>query len=310
MKEHNANSIVNTPSFPSLAEAIQTLYGNNIRIETRRSVSGGDCNDAYELQLSDGSRLFMKSNDIRNLLFFTSEADGLAAIAKTGCIGVPNVYCAGTDDTSNASFLLMEVISQGRPSNSFWEDFGRAFANMHAFDPSDMVSGGAFGWDKDNIIGFRPQINTPHDTWVSFYRDCRILPQVTDAYQAGLLSDQDRRDAERVMERLDGLLVEPKHPSLLHGDLWSRNFMVNKDGDAMLIDPAVYVGHPEADLAMTRLFGGFHDTFYRAYAEVFPLQDGVNDRMDLYHLYQLLNHLNQFGASYLSSVRRILQRFS
>ena len=86
--------------------------------------------------------------------------------------------------------------------------------------------------------------------------------------------------------------------------------MVNKDGDAMLIDPAVYVGHPEADLAMTRLFSGFHDAFYRAYGEVFPLQDGVNDRMDLYHLYQLLNHLNQFGASYLSSVRRILQRFS
>ena len=301
---------MNALKLHSLTEAIQALYGNVVRIESKRPISGGDCNDAFELQLSDGSRLFMKSNDIRNLLFFTSEADGLAAIAKTGCIGVPTVYCTGTDDASDTSFLLMEVISQGLPSATFWEDFGRAFANMHAFDPSDMVSGGTFGWDKDNIIGFRPQINSPHDTWVSFYRDCRILPQVTDAYRAGLLSDQDRRDAERVMEWLDDLLVEPKHPSLLHGDLWAGNFRVNENGGAMLIDPAVYVGHPEADLAMTRLFGGFHDAFYRSYEEVFPLQDGAGDRIDLYHLYQLLNHLNQFGASYLSSVRRILQRFS
>ena len=158
--------MITAPAFPSLKEAIHSLYGEGVIITSKHPVSGGDCNDAFELQLSDGSRLFMKANDILNLLFFTSEAEGLAAIAKTGTISVPQVLCTGTDKASDTSFLLMEVISRGLPQNTFWEDFGRAFAAMHAFNASDMVSGGTFGWDKDNIIGFRPQINTPHDTWV------------------------------------------------------------------------------------------------------------------------------------------------
>lgn len=295
------------PVARSLPEAIQAVSGNHVVIKEKQAVSGGDCHNAYALLLSDGSRLFMKENDIASFSTFQSEAEGILAIAGTNTIPTPQIYAVGTEN--NASFLLMEFMASGRPASGFWEEFGRAFAAMHAYDTSEMLKG-RFGWDKDNVIGFRPQVNTPHDSWVSFYRDCRILPQVKDAAAAGYLSLQDQRDADRLMGRLDGLLTEPDHPSLLHGDLWSGNFMVNGDGKAVLIDPAVYVGHPEADLAMTRLFGGFHESFYRAYEEVAPLQAGVSDRIDLYHLYQLLNHLNQFGTSYLSSVQRILRKYA
>ena len=111
------------------------------------------------------------------------------------------------------------------------------------------------------------------------------------------------------MANLDRYLVEPEKPSLVHGDLWSGNFITGSDGQAWLIDPAVYVGHAEADLAMTELFGGFHPRFYAAYREVNPLQPGYEQRRDLYNLYHLLNHLNLFGRGYLSSVLRILSRY-
>ena len=294
--------------FHSLSEAVHAVSGKDVSIKGRQAVSGGDCNDACMLVLSDGSRLFMKENAVENLLFFTSEAEGVEAVSKTKAIATPRIYSVGRD--GGKCFLLMEYMEPGRPAADFWEDFGRAFAKMHAFDTSEMVTAGRFGWDNDNIIGFRPQINTPHETWVSFYRDCRIMPQMKDAASAGYLSLQDQKDADRIMERLEDYLTEPEHPSLLHGDLWSGNFMVNKAGKAVLIDPAVYVGHPEADLAMTRLFGGFSDSFYRAYEEISPLQPGASDRLDLYHLYQLLNHLNQFGRQYLSSVQRILRKYT
>lgn len=292
----------------SLQEAVLTVLGSDISIKGRQAVSGGDCNQAYALLLSDNSYLFMKENDLSGLSTFQSEAEGIDAIAKTKAIATPKMYAVGTE--GKTSFLLIEHITTGTKSPHFWEDFGGAFANMHAYDTTGMVNGGNYGWNKDNTIGFRPQINKAHETWVSFYRDCRIMPQVRDAASSGYLSLQDQRDADHLMERLEDLLTEPKHPSLLHGDLWSGNFMVNAHGDAVLIDPAVYVGHPEADLAMTRLFGGFHESFYRAYEEVSPLQEGAFDRLDLYHLYQLLNHLNQFGTSYLSSVQRILRKYS
>ena len=119
----------------------------------------------------------------------------------------------------------------------------------------------------------------------------------------------ERRMINNLLERLDTLLIEPEYPSLLHGDLWSGNFMTGDDGKAWLIDPAVYVGHAEADIAMTELFGGFSEEFYSAYRETAPMQAGYEDRRDLYNLYQLLNHLNMFGGSYLSSVRRIVRRY-
>ena len=119
-----------------------------------------------------------------------------------------------------------------------------------------------------------------------------------------------RKRITRLLDRLEDFLVEPAHPFLLHGDLWSGNYITGNDGQAWLIDPAVYVGHAEADLAMTELFGGFAPAFYSAYGQVNPLQPGYEQRRDLYNLYHLLNHLNLFGGGYLSAVLRILNRYS
>ena len=113
-----------------------------------------------------------------------------------------------------------------------------------------------------------------------------------------------------MMERLDFYLPEPEFPSLLHGDLWNGNAVCGPDGKAWILDPAAYVGHFEAELAMTELFGGFPSAFYAADNEVNPIDGGYRDRRDLYNLYHLLNHLNLFGGAYLISVQRILDRYA
>ncbi|MDO4407128.1 MAG: fructosamine kinase family protein, partial [Eubacteriales bacterium] len=161
----------------------------------------------------------------------------------------------------------------------------------------------------DNYIGSTPQINTPKDSWVDFFRECRLHPQVRMAYDAGYLERSAIRQADSIMERLETLLPEPDHPSLLHGDLWGGNYMTGPDGKAWLIDPATYVGHREADLAMTELFGGFSPAFYSTYRSIAHVDTGYGERRDLYNLYHLLNHVNLFGYSYVGSVLRILNRF-
>ena len=144
-------------------------------------------------------------------------------------------------------------------------------------------------------------------SWISFFRDCRLVPQFRDAMH--WFDDAARKQIAYLLDHLDVYLEEPEHPSLLHGDLWSGNFITGSDGNAWLIDPAAYVGHAEADLAMTELFGGFSQRFYDAYREVHPIHPGYGHRRELYNLYHLLNHLNLFGGSYLPSVNRVLRDF-
>lgn len=264
-------------------------------------VSGGDINDAYKLILTDGRQVFMKANRSVGLSFFQAEAEGLEAIRATGTIGTPKVIAVDKDQQYGA-FLLLEWVETAPMTHGFWKTFGRNLARMHQAPASH------FGWEKDNYIGASPQINTPHDKWVAFFRDCRLSPQFKQAYH--YFDAAARKRITRLLAHLDDFLVEPAHPSLLHGDLWSGNFITGNDGQAWLIDPAVYVGNAEADLAMTELFGEFHPDFYSAYREVSPLQPGYEQRRDLYNLYHLLNHLNLFGGGYLSAVLRILNRYS
>ena len=126
----------------------------------------------------------------------------------------------------------------------------------------------------------------------------------------GYFDKDDRQRCQNLLDNLDNYLVEPEFPSLIHGDLWSGNVMPDQNGSPMLIDPAVYIGHHEADIAMTELFGGFSPEFYDAYHEIIPKESGYVERRALYNLYHLLNHLNLFGRSYLSAVRRILKHYS
>ena len=298
----------------SLAEALVSLFGKTIAINRTDRVSGGDINKAYALSLNNGKRIFMKANAKQNAAFFTAEAAGLCAIASTGTIGTPEILCTGTDDGEDVgySFLLLKYIESGKPCSDYWEDFARKLAALHNADTTDFSDAGAsssscFGFFQDNFVGARPQINTPCNSWISFFRDNRLAPQfkAADSY----FTAHDRELNTKLLDHLEEFLLEPEKPSLLHGDLWSGNAMCGPDGKAMLIDPACYVGHAEADLAMTELFGGFPQVFYEAYREARPLQPGYEERRDLYNLYQLLNHLNLFGPSYLSAVQSIVAEY-
>ncbi|MCR5436858.1 MAG: fructosamine kinase family protein [Treponema sp.] len=293
------------PNYTSLAEALVSLFGTSVAIAQTDRVSGGDINKAYALSLNNGKRIFMKANAKHNAAFFTAEAAGLTAIANTKTIGTPEILCTGTDDgePSGYSFLLLEYIESGKKRADYWEELGRNLAAMHDAPTQDK----SFGFFQNNFVGARPQINTPCQSWISFFRDYRLTPQfkAADSY----FTSHDRELYTKLLDHLEDFLIEQEKPSLLHGDLWNGNVMCGPDGKAMLIDPACYKGHAEADIAMTELFGGFSPSFYEAYREVHPLQPGYENRRDLYNLYQLLNHLNLFGPSYLGPVQSIVSEY-
>lgn len=323
----STNMSVSNTACVSLEEALEKAFGRDSEIVERKRLYGGDINDAYMLRLSGGQRVFMKTNSVRNYGFFAAEEQGLNALRSAGVIGVPELLGTGTDRRQGFSFLLLEYMESAPQVSDYWEIFGRQLAQLHRTDcgglvpaPSTAVSAcsagaagstdtneGAewkYGFVADNYIGAAIQINTPKKSWVEFFRECRLLPQLrmADRYlDAGL-----RRKADRLLAHLDRYLREPEFPSLVHGDLWGGNVLCGSDGRAWLIDPAAYVGDFETDLAMTELFGRFPPAFYRAYQEENPVDGEYQERKPIYQLYHLLNHLNLFGRSYLGSVAAIL----
>jgi fructosamine-3-kinase len=259
----------------------------------------------------------MKANRRENADFFRAEAEGLEALRSAGAISVPGVIARGVDD--NESFLLLEYIEEGRRSPAASEELGRRLAQLHMADTENMtvsddmpgtanlVPGGRYGFLHDNYIGAGFQCNEPAETWTEFFIERRLRPQFEKASYYWDIDERKRID--RFLDRLDRYLAEPERPSLLHGDLWAGNYMIDSSGEPWLIDPAAYVGHAEADLAMTELFGGFDRRFYDSYRETAGIDSGYADRRDIYNLYHLLNHLNLFGGSYLYSVMSIVKRY-
>ncbi|MBQ9075130.1 MAG: fructosamine kinase family protein [Mogibacterium sp.] len=298
-------------------DTLKNIYGNDIAVVGKTPVSGGDINRAYALHLSDGGRLFMKANRKENADFFRAEAEGLEALRSAGAISVPGVIARGMDD--NESFLLLEYIEEGRRSPAASEELGRRLAQLHMADTENMtisddmpgtanlVPGGRYGFLHDNYIGAGFQCNEPAETWTEFFTERRLRPQFEKA--SSYWDVDERKSIERFLDRMDRYLAEPERPSLLHGDLWAGNYMIDSSGEPWLIDPAAYVGHAEADLAMTELFGGFDRRFYDSYRETAGIDPGYADRRDIYNLYHLLNHLNLFGGSYLYSVLSIVKRY-
>ena len=294
----------------SLDEAITALFGDNIWIVSKRPVYGGDINESFCVSLSDGLAVFMKTNTLTNLSFFEAEAKGLEALRKTGAIGVPRVLGIGTDEAQSISFILMEYLEAASRVSGYWEMFGRELAALHRADCDGFASANSslpFGFESDNYIGASPQINTPKENWLTFFRECRLFPQMKRAEM--YFDSRMIKQCTKLLDHLDSYLVEPEFPSLIHGDLWSGNAVCGPDGKAWILDPAVYVGHFEAELAMTELFGGYSPSFYEAYHEINRIDRGYQDRRDLYNLYHMLNHLNLFGGSYLNSVQRILNKY-
>ena len=279
---------------------------SSVKISSMTPVRGGDCSDAYKAVLTDGQTFFVKTNSARNYGFFECETQGLDAIRSTGAISVPGVI--GAEQDSDDCVLVMELLESGQKNKGFWEIFGQQLALMHRADASPFVEGGRFGFMKDNYIGAGKQVNTPHGDWISFFRDCRLEAKFLEG--AHYFDRGERRKMLYLLDHLDEYLIEPAQPSLLHGDLWGGNFMTGPDGLVWLIDPAVYVGHQEADLAMTELFGGFAPEFYVSYKRAAGLEPGYRDRRDLYNLYHLLNHLVLFGEGYLYEVLGILRHYA
>ena len=300
------------PIFPSFAEAMVSLFGKSVAIERTERLHGGDISKSYRLTLNTGRRVFMKTNEKEKHGMFLAETSALAALADTKAIATPNVLCTGTDkgEYVGYSFMLMDFVESKEASKKYWEDFAENLAKLHTsptenFLPQTELK--PYGFFCDNYIGATEQKNTPCESWIKFFCEMRLVPQfkLADSH----FTAEDKNKNEKLLEKLPSLLIEPKKPSLLHGDLWSGNVLCGPDGKAMLIDPASYVGCAEADLAMTELFGGFPKNFYDAYKEALPLEAGYEERRDLYNLYHLLNHLNLFGEGYLEAVRSVVSEY-
>jgi len=271
-----------------------------IKIKSLSSLSGGCISDAYKITMSDGSNYFLKYDHSTSNDMFIKEANGLKELAKANAIRIPNVLSFDED------YILLEYIPTGNKKKDFFEEFGRSFAEMHKFTSE------SFGFYEDNYIGSNPQKNIPVEnekkSWVSFYFNKRILFQLQLAEKLGNSTDALRKGVSKLENIIQEIIGDTKEkPSLLHGDLWGGNYMVDENGNAVLIDPAVYYGHREADLGMTKLFGGFSSEFYRAYVETFPLEDGHEYRENIYKLYQVLNHLNLFGGDYYSQALSLIK---
>lgn len=284
-----------------LEDEISGLSGQSAKLLHLAPVNGGDINESFVLKTNVGEFFLKLNQDTVYPDFFSAEAEGLKALEGKSELIIPKPLTNGACD--GYQFLLMEFLQKGTPSVTFWEDFGSRLAALHT------NSNPYFGWGKDNYIGFLPQQNHQQTSWSEFYAESRILSLIRTA-STEIKNDPDLiRLAENFCRRLRELIPEEK-PALLHGDLWSGNFMVHESGQAAVFDPSVYFGHREMDLAMTRLFGGFENRFYAAYEEAFPLQPGWKERIPLFQLYPLLVHLILFGGHYYDSVKSILKKFS
>ena len=269
-------------------------------IHNTQPVSGGSINSAYRLETSQGDYFLKYNHAGRYPGMFEKEARGLKLLREPEVIPVPEVLLAG--EAEEQAYLLMDYVDSAREASDLWDDFGENLAALHA------VKSERFGLDHHNYMGSLYQHNNLHDDWTEFFIVERLERQVKLAREDGNLGRSDVSGFERLYRRLDEIFP-PVEPSLIHGDLWSGNFMTDANGRACLIDPAVYFGHPEVDIAMSTLFGGFSERFYEAYNQHNPLEKGWRDRMDIYNLYPLMVHVNLFGGGYLNSVQRVLRRF-
>lgn len=263
---------------------------------TRQALGGGCINQAWRVD-ADQQHYFVKVNQAVELPMFEAEAAGLAEIAVTRTVRVPQPICCGI--AAGRAYLALEYLPLGGNGARAMETLGRQLARLHQ-QPQPY-----FGWQRDNTIGSTPQHNDRSDDWIAFWGAQRLGFQLELAVRNGCGSALQRQ-GELLLARLEGLFDGYRPlPALLHGDLWSGNAGCTVTGEPVLFDPAVYYGDREADLAMTELFGGFSAAFYAAYREIMPLDSGYPQRRTLYNLYHILNHFNLFGGGYRLQAERM-----
>ncbi len=270
----------------------------NLAILRVSSVSGGDINDAWNIQLDSGGVLFVKTNRADSFpKMFKLEANGLETLGEY--IRTPEVIQYGEFDLT--SYLVLEWLEESR-EHSNWKCFGNALAQLHSNSQT------RFGWKEDNYIGSLVQKNKAEESASEFYVKSRLLPQIEMADKQGLINKLELTRFEKLFDKMSTLIPNEK-PGLTHGDLWSGNWMFVQNGEPALIDPAVSFAPREMDLAMMTLFGNPPKLFFESYQEAFPLISGWKDRLALFQLYYLLVHLNLFGKSYKKSVMTITNKY-
>ncbi len=281
--------------------AISANTNQHARIIDSLIAHGGCINDSRIVALIDGRRFFIKSHTpVENRPgFFQAEYEALLLLAQPNVIQVPRPIAYDDD------FIVLEVFDAGNPASDWQEQMGRSLANLHKFTQKPQ-----FGFIRDNYLGTNIQINTWQDNWLTFWREQRLACQLK---MLATKMDKDNPlliNGDKLLCKLDSILGDIEEPAvLLHGDLWSGNAAADKQGKPVIFDPASYYGHREAEMGMMRLFGGFDARCDAAYAEVWPLQEGYEQRIILYRLYHELNHLLLFGRSYyqacLSSINAL-----
>ncbi len=282
-----------------MAYSLESALGKSVSLKKRVALGGGCIHNAERVEMNIGA-FFVKHNDLSQRENFEAEADGLNALAETNTLRVPKLV--GVATTERDACLILEFIDSAPKQPNFWEIFGESLARLH------LCRRATFGYHRPNFIGALPQSNRAREKWSDFFREERLLPMIRLALKQGSLSPSEAKRFERLFPKLDAL-VPNETPALLHGDLWSGNFLIDERGLPTVIDPAVYFGHREAELAFMNLFGGFDERLFEAYQDVFPLERGWRERMGLFNLYPLLVHLNLFGRSYWGSIDVALKKF-
>ncbi|MEJ6980181.1 fructosamine kinase family protein [Pedobacter sp. P351] len=285
----------------AISIAIKEYSDNDGSLGLLSSVSGGSINKCFQIEYGKESFFLKVNSSVKFPSMFIAEAEGLKQIGLTNTIQVPKVICHGV--SNDEQFLVLEWIEQGINDACAQAEMGRRLAELH------MNTQLQFGLDHDNYMGSLVQSNKRSPSWSEFFIIERLVPQVEMARNRNLLSNSVLIQFEILYKNLDGLFPR-EIPSLLHGDLWSGNYLINYLNKPVLIDPAIFYGHREVDIAMTTLFGGFQQPFYDAYHEMFPLKEGWKERLDLWNLYPSLIHINLFGQSYVSQLMQILNRFA
>ncbi|MBS1598623.1 MAG: fructosamine kinase family protein [Bacteroidetes bacterium] len=275
----------------------------NITINSFRafSVGGGSINDTYRLHINDKLQVFCKINSLKKYpLLFEKEKRGMEMIRNKNVIRVPKILCCF--NTDQYQVLIMEWIEQGLKTEKFWKVFGEQLAQLH------YGTNSFFGLEEDNYMGALTQSNKAHASWVDFLLDERFIPQVRLALENKLLEPVQARKFEDLFKVLQDIFPV-EQPSFVHGDLWSGNFLADKNENPVLIDPAVYWGNRNMDLGMTTLFGGFDKSFYEAYQHHILFQKNFYQQWQICNLYPLLIHLNLFGKTYLADIVNTIKQY-
>jgi fructosamine-3-kinase len=286
-------------------ELIQVILNrdldDDIKVLELSSIAGGCIHNAQKVKTNKGL-FFIKLNKSSHLDMFKTEFSGLELLAGANEIDVPTPISNGIE--SGQAYLLTSFVDSCQRKDDFWIDFGQSLARLHKKHQNNQ-----YGLSYDNYIGRLDQYNNFHNEWIPFFISQRLEVQLKLAYDNGYVDRTYLECFRRFCIVLPEILPE-EPPSLLHGDLWSGNFMTGEKGQPVVIDPAVYYGNREIELSFTRMFGGFDALFYRTYHDIFPLAPGFDDRVEIYNLYPHLVHVNMFGGSYLNGVTPVLRKYT